>query len=498
MIDDGDKMGMTPDKYRIKNGAPAKQIMPVLRFVILLMFTLGMVALAILQSPMADDYWYYNALHDSTFQAFFTREYFTWTGRIFNSFFMFFATLNPFFYFVLSGVIIGSTLVLLAYAMTSCALARKARILHNGFDFLTFVLIFACLWFLIPDLGECSFWRAGYASYLAPAAMGFGFLFFYVDAAHRESKPQYPAAACVALGILGFFAGSSQEQAAVSFGFIAFVMLLWMFFNKRIFRGNLHLLVGFFSFAVGALALLLAPGNSVRQKSMGADPQKSISAVARQLENIFLPNLRQPHTLLLLVFAAFFLVDLVCCIQHRQRVSFPWKGILLWLAAAAVSVAPFFYTGALAIIQSGVRISYLSLLFLIVAFAAFVRNVQEVRILRSIRIAYRIAGPTAALVLLIPVFMGVKSSYRLLQQVDVRDQVVLSEKAAGVEEIAVLPLTVEDSRVTFFGGDGVEAWMAQVAKYYKVKSIRTDASAADKFQNLKPRLSARSWFGLTH
>lgn len=468
-----------------------KNVLRTANLVLFALLLLLCVCMGVLQTPMADDFWY--SLHVRPFSAFFHYEYFQWSGRIFNDFFMYFATHGRITYF-LSGIATGASFFVAVYGILACALGRFPQVWKKEKDCLLFLLVFASLWFILPDLAETCFWKAGFGSYLGPATMGVWFLFPYINRlCHPQPKPKSTWLSCVLFVLLGFFAGSAQEQLAVCLGIAVFCILIQMIRKHRLTAVPGHLFAGYIAFVIGAVVLLLAPGNAIRQKSIPKvsgtySPHQVLYQIKLNLVQTTL-HLQNLWPLLLIVGIA-----VVCTVLLRLRgchhLYLPWKSALFWLIISAFAVIPLVYTGSESMALSGVRVYFTFLMFVVLAAATLLRNVASLENVCS-SVAIRMVNLAFTVLLFIPLFFAVKSSFRLLAQFDVRDQLVADAKAKGKTDVAVPPLTVDDSRVTFLGGDGVDSWMGYEASVFGMRSIRVDSSLTDDYQQIHARI--RFW-----
>lgn len=455
---------------------------------VLLAFLLVLcICMGVFQTPMADDYWY--ALHVHPFWSFFKFEYFGWTGRIFNSFFMFFATGSWTTYF-LSGILTGCSLFASAYGITACALARFPRIWEKAGDCLLFLLVFASIWFIIPDLGETCFWKAGYGSYLGPATLAFWFLFPYIHALHHsENRRKSTWLSYTGFAVFGFLAGSAQEQFAVCVGAAVFFILIGLLIQRKIKSIPLSLFAGYAAFVIGAAVLLFAPGNAVREKSISkvANTHSLNQILSLTNQFLFQKILKWEFLWPLLLLIGLSLVLTAISRIKGYPTHLPWKSTVFWLLISSISIMLLVYTGTQSIELSGTRIFFTFLVFLVLAVASLFR-VAAKQANTWHPTAIRVADVVFTAVLLIPLLFAVKSSFYLLAQFDVRDQLITAAKERKENDITVPPLFVQDARVTFFGGDGADAWMDQVAQVYHVRSIRTDPAFMYEYQEIHPRV----------
>jgi hypothetical protein len=225
------------------------------------------------QPKISDDLyslWAYESAFNS--MHYFYSAYENISGRLPLIFFSSLILPDPIFEFTYRSLILPEVLILILLAWF-CALGEIRSNLTGGMG-QAFILFLMLLWLALPARSETVAWLSGNFVYLIPGILG---LFFILISKRCVSDCRIKAELPMGLKIkfplyfiIGFLAGSSQEQIIVA-------CFVYSYFNirKNFDGGNFRsvpinytiLLAGFFA---GLCFLILAPGNLVRMQMLAA------------------------------------------------------------------------------------------------------------------------------------------------------------------------------------------------------------------------------------
>lgn len=116
-----------------------------------------------------------------------------------------------------------------------------------------FIIIFILYWVANPNLGQTSFWTVGYSNYLLT---NFFIVLYFALAFYLKGKKLKTWQLC-AIPILGVLAGNSNENTSIIVVLLTLVFIL-IEKKKKVF------ILGFPFTLIGALSLLLSPGQRAR------------------------------------------------------------------------------------------------------------------------------------------------------------------------------------------------------------------------------------------
>lgn len=112
--------------------------------------------------------------------------------------------------------------------------------------------VFVLYWIANPNLGQTSFWIVGSANYMWTNMFIAAFFAYLLRAINKSDYNAF------SLGVLSFLAGCSNENTAIV---VVIITVFIMFFEKT--SRNMKL-VAISGTVIGALLLILAPGNRIR------------------------------------------------------------------------------------------------------------------------------------------------------------------------------------------------------------------------------------------
>lgn len=438
--------------------------------ILLTLILTGTCIIGMLQPIMADDYFFIARIRSQGFISFLKTFYLTWSGRIANSFFMALTSINS-FYFVLSGLIIGIVFILLVFFIVTCALGRFPKIYSK--DRMVFIIAFAFMWFGVPTLGECVFWRSGAGSYLVPMFLGILFITPYVLWYHSKKNINNKLFNILML-LMGIAAGSTQEQVfALLFSF----SLIWFVFvrRNRIKIPN-YLYFGLAGLLLGGAILILAPGNYIRFASAEHRSLFYVIAALGAYFGIyyFIVPLQQLWIWILVI-----LLIIVILNFHKNKeeklqnynIKILNKRFYFWLVIALSAVIPMIaLPGSVA-----ARTCFSFITFLTTAFISLFYEYKDNMLRFSESKIGTIILVVVLNIILVDICIGAANGYLLSKEVKSRDNVILQNKAKGINEMEVAPFDIMNFHTTYIYDvkiDKEHATNKAVSLYYNIKSIK--------------------------
>ncbi len=224
-----------------------------------------------------------------------------------------------------------------------------------------FLLINVFLWFFIPSLGECIFWKTGSANYLWGGFIIISFLAVYCRHYYKDTN-ENSVQRSVHMFLFGIIAGWTNENMFVAAAF--FVIGIIILYHYQKINIPLWAIFGLAGLLIGGIVMLAAPGNYIRNEitvsGMGASDESKIlfyfyrlTSIAKSLvEYALYPFLI--YFLLLLIYLKkgvrenvketlslsllFFLTAMVATVVMAAAPIFPhrvWFGIVVFIAAAS-------------------------------------------------------------------------------------------------------------------------------------------------------------------
>ncbi|WP_313374660.1 DUF6056 family protein [Chishuiella sp.] len=184
-------------------------------------------------------------------------HYMGWSGRLITDFTSSFL-LKYLPYIIYESLNACVFLLLCLFISIIPKLIIRNNVTNSNFSSVTLWIVFLAYWISNPNLGQTSFWIVGSANYLWTimwASLYFVLILYITNIKKELEKNDY-----LYIVILGFLAGCSNENTSVSVVLFTFT-LFFIEQRKKIIS------VGFLSSLIGALVLLLAPGNRVRMQT---------------------------------------------------------------------------------------------------------------------------------------------------------------------------------------------------------------------------------------
>ncbi|MFO6420141.1 DUF6056 family protein [Hylemonella sp. W303a] len=423
-------------------------------------------------TPMhSDDYAY---THKGITWAATWRHYTNWSGRLVADFLSsavlitrshaLAATVNTLAFVALIGVLWWLPRFEL-YRSTSLA-SERARRSRPWKSVQTFALLFLLYWLGNPALGEINFWLVGSANYVWTNVLHLLFLGLYLrEALEPKSLPSdragWPVRFILTL-MLAPIAGCTNENTSLSSLMLMGLVGLYVLFVRdggrwRVWHAKL-LALGL-AFSLGAAALLLAPGNAVRQQiyiqwnKLGWDERFLLHFTERAPLAL--------HHLGLVLLAA--LVLLLIAQRLRTAVAKP-QVVMAWLfmLAAVFSLA---IMVASPVLPQRSLAGTLVYLLLVVSTLMLWWERQEIGTVPS-RLRQGLHACTAALALVFALSYGLmlRAYHQVAEQNAVRQQIIHDGMARGDVYIFIpkyhwLPLLRDESEpFSEFFNDEMVSW----------------------------------------
>lgn len=451
-----------------------KKILNIYFNMMLTLILIGTCVIGMLQPIMADDYSYVAHIQAKGFLKFLKFFYMAWSGRIINSFFMGLTSINN-FYFIMSGFIIGMVFILLIILIIACALGKFPKIYSE--DRLIFIITFAVMWFGIPVLGECVFWRAGAGSYLLPMFTGILFIMPYALWYHNK-KDRNNKFVNVLMLFLGFIAGSSQEQVFVA----TFIFGLAWYTLTRKDKINIpnYLYFGVFGLILGGIVLILAPGNFIR---FGVAEQHSLFYKISALVGYFAIYyfIVPVQQLWIWILTILLIITGITLIENKEgklnsvKPKFLNKKFYFWILIAFTTVIPMIFVAS----SVAARTCFFFITFLTIALISlFDGHKTSVSKLNESKIGIIIIFIVLNVVF-VDVCIGVANGYLLSGEVKYRENVILENKLKGINEIEVAPFDIMPFHTTYIYDvkiDDQHPVNKVASNYYNIKSIKLNHS----------------------
>ena len=307
----------------------------------------------------SDDYAYF--LKGNSWSVHIT-SYMSWSGRFITDYI---STILLNLFSKPLYMAINSFVFTLIMALVSIIpnIITKQKIISLGTSVILW-LVFITYWIANPNLGQTSFWLVGSANYLWPLL--WASLFYTFIALLLTRQNYFNKINIIVLAVLGFFAGLSNEALAVSVVVVNIILLCFYSYKNKI------VLIGFVSSLIGALILLLAPGNFARARHYTFDiwNQKSL---CKKIATHVLDRLPHAFENLWIVYLAVLLCILIGLFIHKKTEKchlFGFFSIILSLLSFAVFfISPAFPPRT---IHTALFFCFLSFVFLSIIFGILI------------------------------------------------------------------------------------------------------------------------------
>ncbi|WP_054942194.1 DUF3329 domain-containing protein [Paenibacillus ihuae] len=377
--------------------------------------------------------------------------YFNWTGRILiHGIVQIFLLVGKDYFNIFNSIFI----LFLIYLVCSFVRVRK---FNNKEDLRDFIIVTLLLWFLMPVMGQTTFWLAGSINYLWSTVFVLVFLLPYRYLLEDKYIIRNNIASVVVMFFLGLLAGWSQENAAVTavvFVGSAFIFIIYK--HKKI---PYWFISGSMGLIIGAIFLLLAPGNGVRKEKMYFDLslRDQIHGFIQSMKYIVL---HEQLSLFILFLVMFIYVLFTKAESKTKNISLT---LLLFLSG---------FTSYLAMIASPefpTRATFIGAIFIVISIMVLSSCINQ-KFLVAIMI-----------VAIIPFFLSVTNLYNDMQTVGhenaLREKVVAESIETGNYDVRLPKYSVEGSdRVFIFDITMNPKYTSNehFAKFYGLDSVVID------------------------
>ena len=444
-------------------------------------FVLATALLAYFTPITGDDYQGLQVLHEhpglaSWVSYWYTQEY----GRIPGIATYFFVVQHR----LLFTVLVGLTLPAIAFLTLSCALGRRATLIRH--DLIAVGFLTVALWFSLPIAADVN-WRTAWPYQVLPSLLMLAFVFPYrrwLGRAESDIPAESGIGAPIGMALLGAIAASSHESVLVVLVVLA-AGFVWLTSRRHALRSvPSHLWAGFIGLGIGAAGLLAAPGNSVRASgqgpgaavpmTLGAHVAVSATYVAFTLFKWLLPA--YPWLVCILIATFTLSSGRPEDLPEPRRLSPSW----VWLAAACLADVPFLLFPQVTL-EVGERTVIFSMLLLYVAAAALLLPESSVHVLDRLtpRVAVHVLFTALLLIAVADVGGNIRAVVTMNSQLSARSRIVAQERARGVRELALPPLTYQGTRAVMWGEPTADShnWLNEaMASYYGVESVVTTSN----------------------
>lgn len=183
-------------------------------------------------------------------------HYFTWGGRTVAHCFVQFFCLTGKLFFDFMNALIYMLLALTIY------LLAKGEFNLEKLDAKTFLWIFFCMWWCLPELFQTALWMTGSCNYLWMSVVQLVFLIpFVLKYWHKNFWSDSSYGKIILMAFLGLIAGWSNESGGAMIIMLTFFAMIYFRRQKNFER---WMIIGFVMVLIGYALMMLAPGNVQR------------------------------------------------------------------------------------------------------------------------------------------------------------------------------------------------------------------------------------------
>lgn len=398
------------------------------------------------------------------------KHYTMWGGRL-----VVHSLLQEFLYFGPFWADLFNSLMFVLYIV----LIYKIVNINKNINPLLIPIIFFLTWFFQADLGETILWMTGSANYLWGTTILFAFLYSYYVYFNKMlyeqrseikiNKNQLPYS--VFFFIAGVIAGWTNENMVVAIGAIIFIMLLYIWRKYR--RLKQWSITGFVGFGIGAILMIIAPGNFKRYKEeLGirgiSDGKPTFDFYLENLKSLF-DGIYEYLFVLIIVYACFVLVYWLTVDNSNKK-----KIILVSLLFFVATFIATFAMVASPVFKPRTWFGIISLL--VIAIVIIVANLDFHR--KKIFIPISICLAIGSILFVKTYLEGRNELIQIRQLVDEREVDLNEQKKEGKEDIVLHIRRFEKRddliipKMYDFPNDP-DHWMFKAyAHYHEVKSVK--------------------------
>ena len=203
-------------------------------------------------------------------------------------------------------------------ALCYLLVAIPNKIFNKEFSSAKFLLISALYWICNPNLGQINFWVVGACNYLITTFFVALILYLFISFKNSKSLITYITTFAIAL-----CSGCSNENLCLTLIYTLFAICLIFKFQKISFNHKLAFII-ILGVTIGALILLLAPGNYVRLANHIFAPWNKLNL----LQKISLHIHRSAEYIFFFKYLIIFYIIDICFLFFSKKESY--LKILLW------------------------------------------------------------------------------------------------------------------------------------------------------------------------
>lgn len=243
--------------------------MRVIKYCPVLLFFTAVFLVAIRTPMQSDDYTY---MFIGTNFSDHLHHYMTWSGRLVADYVSGFL-LGHLNYITYSFLNVAALVTMIScISILPSAVTGKLR--FSPFNFTIIALLY---WIANPNLGQTTFWIVGSANYLWTSMF---ISVFFVCYFHLARKEKNTSLSTLVLFIAALLAGCSNENTSI----VTFIVVAVCSF---IFKNKATSVISLVGILIGALTLLLSPGNYLRNSNSSFDYWHNMSIVDKLWEHFY-------------------------------------------------------------------------------------------------------------------------------------------------------------------------------------------------------------------
>lgn len=322
----------------------------------------------------------------------------------------------------------------------------------TGWNIKNFIIVFLLYWIANPNLGQTSFWTVGFTNYILTnffILSYFALIFLLKD---KKIKLWH----FLAIPLLGLLAGNSNENTSIVVVLLTIVFLL-IEKKKRLFLLGLPFTI------VGALSLLLSPGQSERLKNPIFQISREQSLLQRLWNYFSSPWFIETFKSFSWIFVTFILIGFIYFLRRQQPQKKNMIYSLIFFFSAIIANAAF---GGSYVFPVSLRSLNGALILFLISLAFFLSDLQYERI------PFHKRSATYLVILLclpfvLTYYYATKSVISLHGQFKVREQAILDGKKRNQKTIYIPNYYVGK---LYNPSDSIDLYQGNLNDFYDVES----------------------------
>ena len=452
------------------------------------------------QPLVVDDFAFHNDIYKhGSFVNLLSWYYRNWTGRMQNIAVVFFAlrSNSAILLFNIANVFVFAGFIWLA---SWVVLGRRPRI--RTIDGLFTLLMLFLVWFTIPTLGDCVFWKTGSICYLWPMFFLMIFVLPYrlwlsemqrmetsASFAGQKHGRAFSVFFAVLFFLFGVWVGFSNEQlfaSAATLAFLWLVFVLWKRLGKSV---PVYLYLGIAGLMAGGIIQMVSPGNYHRVSASGTGMEPKLDKFIRFFYEVYVQvGVRLSVTCAVLLFI--FVPILIIALMFNRGKKYGHgknqneggggntadnfqKGFCLAMVLASLaSIAPFVLLSDFA----AIRTTFFPACYVVFAAGTVVKYLLE-KLRES---GYYKPALAAALFIIIILFAdgvhGIKNALLISDEFAYREKIIEEYKTSkGLGGVEVPAIKTEPHHTVYIydiGNDPANWINRNVATFYGIDMIR--------------------------